>query len=90
MNERESPAETGSIERYTGSFLVRVWREPSHEGAGLGPIRCFVRDLRSGREEHLGEPSELLPRLVAVIDEPAAAEAPSGDRRRTTPLEAAH
>jgi hypothetical protein len=74
MNEHEFPAHGEPAERHVGSFLVRIWREPSREEGGLGPVRCFVRDLRTGREEHVGDPAELLDRLVAAIDDPVPGE----------------
>lgn len=53
--------------RHAGSFLVRVWREPSERAEG--PVRCFVRDLKTGREESLGDVRDLIALLVATVGE---------------------
>lgn len=35
------------------SYLVRLWREPDGDRAGLEPARVYIRDLRSGEERYL-------------------------------------
>ena len=57
------------VERHAGSFLVRVWREPSGGREGLGPVRCLIRDLKTGREECLADVRDLIPLLVTTVDE---------------------
>jgi len=49
-------------DRQTGSFLVRLWREPENEAA---PLRCFVKNLRTGTEQYLAG-SDDLARVLAV------------------------
>lgn len=40
------------------SWLVRCWEEPN-EGAQENPVRCSIRDLRTGEERYLSDPREL-------------------------------
>lgn len=39
--------------RCAESFLIRTWREPGEGDRAPGPLRCFVRNLRTGEEEYL-------------------------------------
>lgn len=65
----------------TISWLVRCWVEPREEGHGTEDpptVRCFVRDLRTGKERYLSDPralGELLLRRLRI----EAAEAENGE-----------
>lgn len=49
-------------DRQTGSFLVRLWREPGNDAA---PLRCFVKNLRTGAEQYLAGSDDLV-RILAL------------------------
>lgn len=49
-------------DRQTGSFLIRLWREPGNEAA---PLRCFVKNLRTGAEQYLAGSDDLV-RILAL------------------------
>ncbi len=72
MDELRATSSDEPSERHAGSFLVRVWREPSERAEDPGPVRCFVRDLKTGREESLGDVRDLMPLLVTTVDEQEA------------------
>lgn len=59
QHDRPRPAGPRESGRCAESFLVRTWREPGEGDGAAGPLRCFVRNLRTGEEEYL-------PRLDAV------------------------
>lgn len=69
MNDLRLTISDEPCERQAGSFLVRVWREPNGSPETPGPVRCFVRDLKTGREESLGDVQDLVALLVATVDE---------------------
>jgi hypothetical protein len=48
-------------DRPSGSFLVRLWREP---GSGAA-LRCFVKNLRTGAEQYLTGSDDLV-RILAL------------------------
>lgn len=39
----------------SSSFLIRLWREP-REGGESGPVRCYVRNLKTGEELYPEDP----------------------------------
>lgn len=41
----------------SSSFLVRMWREPQSEGNG--PVRVYMRNLKTGEELYLGDPKRV-------------------------------
>ncbi len=50
----------------SSSFLVRLWREPREDGGeGTGPLRCYVRNLKTGEEVYTDDP-ENFARLLAL------------------------
>lgn len=58
----------------SSSFLVRLWREPREDGGeGTGPLRCYVRNLKTGEEVYADDP-ENFARLLALhgVKAPAA------------------
>jgi len=48
-----------AAKRNGGSFLVRVWGEPRERVQGAPAFRASVRDLRTGEEMHVADPSRL-------------------------------
>lgn len=65
--------EAGSDARRAASFLVRFWWE-EREGNGREPIlRGYLRNLHSGEERHLADPSELPGPILRhlLLDAPA-------------------
>jgi len=48
-------------DRPSGSFLVRLWREPGSDAA----LRCFVKNLRTGAEQYLTRSDDLV-RILAL------------------------
>ena len=55
-------------QREAGSFLVRVWYEP---GEGDPAFRGYVRNLQTGEERLLGEPSSITQEIVRQSGAPA-------------------
>jgi hypothetical protein len=51
-NDTENSRESRSTE--SSSFLVRLWREPQADGEG--PVRVYLRNLKTGEEIYLGDP----------------------------------
>jgi hypothetical protein len=51
-NDTTDSKETRSAE--SSSFLVRMWREPQADGEG--PVRVYLRNLKTGEEIYLGDP----------------------------------
>jgi len=47
----------------SSSFLIRLWREP-REGSQSGPVRCYVRNLKTGEELYPEDPGTFM-RLLA-------------------------
>ena len=65
----DGPKESSAGKRRTASFLVRFWSEPG------GAVRCYLRNLRTGDEQYLGDVDQLAARLehsasgeLAVLD----------------------
>lgn len=67
--------------RRGASFLVRFWWE-EREGAGREPVlRGYLRNLHSGEERHLADPSELPgPILRHLLLAPEGVAAPGPER----------
>lgn len=56
------------------SFLVRCWKEPREVADQPDVVRVYVRNLRTGEEHYLNEPSqvgELVERGLLVAEEQA-------------------
>jgi hypothetical protein len=51
-NDIADPKQSRSAE--SSSFLVRLWREPQADGEG--PVRVYLRNLKTGEEIYLGDP----------------------------------
>lgn len=62
-------------ERESGSFLVRLWREPGNEAA---PLRCFVRNLHTGAEQYLAGSDDLVRVLALEFEAEGAVEGTVG------------
>jgi hypothetical protein len=43
----------------SGSFLIRFWTEPREVEDGEEPVRGFVRNLKTGKEQYLNDPQKL-------------------------------
>ncbi len=66
--------------RKSGSFLVRIWQEPTSEEASSDGVRTYVRNLQTGAEQHLSDTGELATLLMGELEgeqsEPAPKEKP--------------
>lgn len=51
------PKNKANSPRQAASFLVRVWQEVSEGGEPV--LRTFMRDLGSGKERYVRDPTEL-------------------------------
>jgi hypothetical protein len=64
----------------SSSFLVRLWREPREDGGeGTGPLRCYVRNLKTGEEVYADNP-ENFARLLALHGVKASAAGLGGEQ----------
>ena len=67
MTERRHPS------RMSDSFLVRCWKEPREVVDHPDVVRVYIRNLRTGEEYYLDDPSqvgEMLERgLLSAADE---------------------
>ncbi len=74
---------TGRHEKQmSDSFLVRCWKEPREVADQPDVVRVYIRNLRTGEEHYLNEPSqvgELVERGLQQITEQATA---SDDSRK--------
>ncbi len=50
--------------RRTTSYVVRVWREPREHPGQAGPLRGYMRNLATGEERCLSDPSDILDQLL--------------------------
>ena len=66
---------TGHHEKQmSDSFLVRCWKEPREVADQPDVVRVYVRNLRTGEEHYLNEPSqvgELVERGLQQVADPA-------------------
>lgn len=53
MTERHQQRQTSD------SFLVRCWREPREVADQPDVVRVYVRNLRTGEEHYLNDPSQV-------------------------------
>lgn len=65
---QEAPLSTRGGRR-SQSFLVRVWVEPREVAGEACRVRTYVRDLRTGEESYLDDPSELTDHLSRQVEE---------------------
>lgn len=56
MSEQDEPVSTGV---QAASFLVRVWQESRREAGAEPVLRVYVRNLRTGEEQYLGDLDQL-------------------------------
>ena len=66
---------TGRHEKQmSDSFLVRCWKEPREVADQPDVVRVYIRNLRTGEEHYLNEPSqvgELVERGLQQVADPA-------------------
>ena len=68
----------------SGSFLVRCWAEPREVAGQPEVMRIYVRDLRSGEEHYISDPSSLGEMLQRGLQEARSdTSIPSGTEERT-------
>ncbi len=48
----------------SGSFLVRVWKEPREQEGEERPVRYYFRNLQTGEEHYLAEGDKLADALL--------------------------
>ena len=71
----EGAQQPSYADRPSGSFLVRMWREPGSDAA----LRCFVKNLRTGAEQYLTGSDDLVRILALQVEvEVARGEAVEG------------
>ena len=66
-----------------GSFLVRCWAEPREVAGQPEVVRIYVRDLRSGEEHYISDPSRLGEMLQRGLQEAGREASISGAEERT-------
>lgn len=68
------------------SFLVRVWQERRREAGAEPVLRVYVRNLRTGEEQYLGDLDQLAEpirrHLASQHGAAQRAEEPAGGRSR--------
>lgn len=55
-------------DRDSGSFLVRVWREPREDDRAAPIVRGYIRNLRTGADRYLATPEELLHQVMDALN----------------------
>lgn len=67
----------------SGSFLVRCWAEPREVAGQPEVVRIYVRNLRSGEEHYISDPSSLGEMLQRGLQGAGHAGSVSGAEERT-------
>ena len=61
----------------TSSYLLRFWQEPQ-QGTGPPAFRCYLRELRTGREIYVDDPGKLGEQMLRPLSDSAAADGSGG------------
>jgi len=57
-----------SAKRDSGSFLLRVWREPTSPNGTEGVVRCYMKNLKTGEECYMTSAGALASQLLAELE----------------------
>ena len=58
-------------QQMSDSFLVRCWKEPREAADQPDVVRVYVRNLRTGEEHYLNEPSQVGELVERGLQRPA-------------------
>lgn len=79
MSKQEAPDSPPPAR--SNSYLIRFWQEPRERGKVREVWRGYMRDLRTGEEEYLSGPRQLLRLLTSRLElREAAAPVEDGER----------
>ena len=66
------------------SYLLRFWEEPRRNDGQAPVLRCYLRNLKTGQEIYVGDPSTLGGQLLAQLQRQPDA-APSAQTADSVP-----
>ena len=64
------------------SFLVRCWKEPREVADEPDVMRLYVRNLRTGEEHYLNDPSQIGELVMRGLQQPSGRATEADDGRR--------